>query len=93
VSGSGSIYTVSVSTGTGSGTLRLDLADDDSIVDQAGKPLGGIGAGNGDFNTGEVYAIVRAATDVFIAGTNIGSYTIRSIPTSDRITQVWMPAH
>lgn len=58
VSGSGSPYTVRVSTGTGSGTLRLDVADDDSIVSQVnGAPLGGSGAGNGSFTAGEVYAI------------------------------------
>ncbi len=53
VSGSGTTYTVSVDTGTGSGTIRLDLVDDDSIQDSAGTPLGGAGAGNGNFTSGE----------------------------------------
>ena len=30
------------------GTIRLSLVDDDSIVDDIGNPLGGVGAGNGD---------------------------------------------
>jgi hypothetical protein len=57
VSGSGSVYTVTVNTGTGSGTLRLDVSDDDSIVDMAGNPLGGTGAGNGNFTGGETYEV------------------------------------
>ena len=56
VSGSGDTYTVTVNTGNGDGTLGLDLTDDDSILDAASNPLGGAGAGNGDF-TGEVYTV------------------------------------
>lgn len=61
VSGAGTTYTVSVSTGSGSGTLRLDLADNDSIADGSGNQLGGSGAGNGSFATGETYAIDKSA--------------------------------
>ena len=57
VSGSGATRTVTVNTGTGNGTIRLDVTDNDSIVDGAGNPLGGVGAGNGDFTTGEVYTV------------------------------------
>jgi len=57
VSGSGSVYSVSVSTGTGVGTIRLDVIDDDTIVDVAANALGGAGTGNGAFTTGEVYQI------------------------------------
>ena len=53
-------YTVTVNTGTGDGTLRLDLVDDDSILDQVDNPLGGAGAGNGNFTTGETYTIDRS---------------------------------
>jgi len=60
VDGSGGSYTVSVNTGNGSGTLRLDVLDDDSILDAAGQPLGGIGVGNGNFATGETYTINKA---------------------------------
>ncbi|MCC6796743.1 MAG: hypothetical protein IT366_16615 [Candidatus Hydrogenedentes bacterium] len=56
---SGTVYTVAVNTGSGSGTLRLDLADDDSIDDSAGNPLGGTGAGNGSFTSGQQYTVDR----------------------------------
>jgi len=57
VSGSGAVYTVTVNTGTGSGTLRLDVVDDDSIQDGSNNPLGGAGAGNGNFTGGQVYEV------------------------------------
>lgn len=54
--GPASAYTVTAGTGTGDGTLGLNLSDDDSIVSSGGIPLGGTGAGNGNF-TGQVYEI------------------------------------
>ena len=57
VTGSGAEYFVIVNTGTKSGTLRLDLIDNDSITDLESNPLGGVGLGNGDFKNGEVYTI------------------------------------
>ena len=73
VTGSGTTYTVSVNTGTGSGTIRLDVTDNDSIINGSSTPLGGAGAGNGNFTTGETYtidktppvvqSIVRASTN------------------------------
>ena len=67
VTGSGTTYTVTISTGTGSGTVGLNLVDDDSIIDAVGNPLGGAGAGNGNF-TGEIYTVNRApATHVVIS--------------------------
>lgn len=59
VSGSGRVYRVAVSTGSGSGTLALELIDDDSILDASSEPLGGVGAGNGDFAAGETYLVDR----------------------------------
>jgi hypothetical protein len=56
---SGSTFTIGVNTGFGSGTIRLDLADNDSIIDSAGNPLGGAGAGNGSFITGDLYTIEK----------------------------------
>lgn len=56
VSGSGTTWTVTANTGSGGGTLGLDLIDNDSIV-SGSTPLGGSGAGNGDF-TGQVYTVV-----------------------------------
>ena len=61
ITGLDSSYTVTVNTGTGDGTLRLDLLDNDSIIDQGNMPLGGIGAGNGSFTTGEDYTLSRSA--------------------------------
>ncbi|MCL4218376.1 MAG: hypothetical protein KJ052_15420, partial [Candidatus Hydrogenedentes bacterium] len=55
VSGSGAVYTVTIDTGTGNGTIRLDVIDDDTILDGVGNPLGGPGVGNGGFTAGEVY--------------------------------------
>jgi hypothetical protein len=60
VSGSGNMYNVSVSTGNGDGTLRLEILDNDSIIDSSGYPLGGPGIGNGNFITGEEYSLNRA---------------------------------
>jgi hypothetical protein len=57
-------YIVRVNAGTGNGTIRLDIVDDDSITDAAGNPLGGIGAGNGDFTAGETYLINKSITKV-----------------------------
>ncbi|MBI3898106.1 MAG: hypothetical protein HY308_07400 [Gammaproteobacteria bacterium] len=61
VSGSGTTYTVTAGTGTDDGTLGLNLVDDDSIVDAVGNPVGGTGAGNGNF-TGQVYTITRISS-------------------------------
>jgi hypothetical protein len=59
VTGSGTAYTVTVNHGNGSGTLRLDVIDNDSISGPAsGRPLGGAGLVNGDFTTGQVYTVV-----------------------------------
>ena len=57
LSGSANTYTITVAAGSGNGTLRLDLIDNDSILDSANQPLGGAGAGNGNFTTGEMYTI------------------------------------
>jgi len=66
VAGGPQVYTVSVNTGTGDGTIRLDVVDDDSIVDGASNPLGGPGAGNGNFTAGETYTIEKTAPIVTI---------------------------
>jgi hypothetical protein len=64
VTGSGTTWTVTVSTGTGDGTLRLDLVDNDTIVDGVGNQLGGSGAGNGNFTAGQVYTVDKTAPSV-----------------------------
>ena len=71
---SGTTYTVGVNTGSGNGTIKLNVIDDDSIIDASGQPLGGTGAGNGSFNTGEVYTINKSITDaVNVAFKSIGA--------------------
>ena len=69
VTGAGASYTVTVNTGTGDGTLRLDVVDDDSIADGASLPLGGVGAGNGDYTSGQSYTIDRTGPTVSISST------------------------
>ncbi len=51
------VYTVTVNTCTGNGTIRLDVVDDDTILDAALNPLGGVGAGNGSYASGETYDV------------------------------------
>lgn len=58
------IYTVTVNTGAGNGTIRLNLMDDDSIINSERVPLGGSGTANGDFSTGEEYTINKSITNV-----------------------------
>ncbi len=63
VSGGGDTYTVTVTVGANTGgTLGLNLMDDDSILDGASTPLGGLGLNNGDFTTGEIYTIPEILT-------------------------------
>ncbi len=73
VSGSGNTYTVSVNTGSGDGTLRLDLTDNDSILNSLSLPLGGTGAANGNFLNGETYTVDKTApaiTSILLANTS-----------------------
>ena len=60
-------YTVTVDTGMGDGTLRLNVIDDDSIqsTDALVLPLGGAGAGNGNFTSGDVYLVNK--TNAFVS--------------------------
>jgi photosystem II stability/assembly factor-like uncharacterized protein len=60
VSGSGATYLVTVNTGSGNGTIRLDVVDNNTIIDSANDPLGGIGSGNGNYKSGEIYTINKS---------------------------------
>jgi oligopeptide transport system substrate-binding protein len=62
INGSGTNYTVMVNTGSGNGTLRLDVIDDNTIVDTAGNQLGGNANGDGNFVSGEIYTILKTPT-------------------------------
>lgn len=59
------VWQVLVDTHTGSGTVRLDLVDNDSIISTSGAKLGGAGLLNGDYKSGEVYTIVQQPPKVF----------------------------
>jgi MSHA biogenesis protein MshQ len=62
VRGSGRDWTVTANTGSGSGTLGLDLIDNDSITSTSYSiPLGCQGRGNGDFS-GHVYTVTGGAS-------------------------------
>src|SRR5258706_2633167 len=61
VSGSDTTYTVTVNTGFGNGTVRLDVVDNNTIIDAARNPLGGVNVGDGDFINGEIYTVAKPA--------------------------------
>ncbi len=63
VSGSGDTYTVMVGTGTGSGTIRLDVVDDNSILDESSNALSGSGKTDGSYDKGEAYTIDKHDAD------------------------------
>ncbi|PWB76572.1 MAG: hypothetical protein C3F07_03520, partial [Anaerolineales bacterium] len=62
VNGSGKTYTVTANTGGGNGTIRLDVIDDNTIINQASNPLGGNALGDGNFNLGETYTVTKVTT-------------------------------
>ena len=75
VAGSGTTYTVTINTGTGDGIIILNLTDNDSIINSSGTPLGGVGAGNGDYN-GPYYVIDKTPPTVLSSGPS----TVATIP-------------
>jgi hypothetical protein len=90
VSGTGAAYSVTVNTGTpasAGSTLRLDVVDDDTITDAGGDLLGGSGAGNGNFNSGEVYTV-----DPIFARVNDASVSEPSSGTSPMLFTVTLSA-
>ncbi len=78
VTGSGSTWQLTANTGNTTGTLGLNLVDDDTIRSGSTR-LGGVGNGNGNF-TGEVYIVALAcATGPIISGTpkmEVGALTL-----------------
>ena len=92
VSGSDATYTVSVSTGSGDGTIRLDVLDDDSIIDAASNPL------NGGFTGGETYNVDKNAAPTSISldissvagnmpvGTLVGTFSSTDVDSGDTFT-------
>ena len=57
ISGSGSVYTVTINTGSGNGTIRLDVPSSATITDLAGNPLAGL-----SYTGGETYTIAKVFT-------------------------------
>jgi len=82
LSGSGSKYRVTVNTGSGNGTIRLDVLDNDTILDGFGTPLGGTGSGNGSFTNGQVYDVIKSAT--FNSQNTRDGWTLESSETSNK---------
>jgi hypothetical protein len=84
VSGSGNTYTVTVNTGSGStGSIHLNVVDDDSIQDSSGNLLGGSGAGNGSYTTGPTYQITTIPTPLQPKGKTLNplpAYTWSVVP-------------
>jgi hypothetical protein len=84
----GRTYLVAVNTGSGDGTLRLDVLDDDSILDSVGRPLGGDGAGNGNFAGGEVYTVSKPTfttlVETFASSSSNDGWVLESAEDSDK---------
>jgi hypothetical protein len=62
------IYEVTVAGLTTTGSMRLDVVDDDSIMDAATNPLGGGLAGNGDYVDGVVKSYAIAPSELGLGG-------------------------
>ncbi len=75
VSGTGNqrIVTLTTQAATGAGTIVLNIVDDDTIIDAATNPLGGTGAGNGNFTTNDQYHV--AWPSLTITKTHTGNFT------------------
>lgn len=91
VSGSGMVYQVSVNTGHGNGNIRLNFLDNDSIQDAAGNLLGGIGIGNGNYLSGEVYTVrnTRISSIALVGANPTSALTLRfTLTFSENVTGV-----
>ncbi len=89
VSGSDNVFIISVDTGSQDGDISLNVRDDDSIVDAAGNPLGGIGLDNGNFTSGEIYTVIKStpiniATAIFISNKTNDGWAIESSENSNK---------
>jgi RHS repeat-associated protein len=81
VAGGGATYTVTVNGISGSGTLGLNLMDDDSVVDLSGNPLSGIGTtgpADGSF-TGGTYTIDTTAPTASITRSGMSPTNANSL--------------
>jgi hypothetical protein len=78
------VWQVHIRSGVGSGTLKVNLIDNDTILSSGGAKLGGVGTGNGSFTNGEVYNVVQPPPE--IQGINIDDGTAQR--SSIRLLQV-----
>jgi len=62
VTGSGISYVVTATVASGYGDLRLDLIDDNSILDGTSNTLGGASIGDGNYVSGENYTRIATLT-------------------------------
>jgi len=72
VSGSGSVYTVSVNTGAGNGKLRLDVMNNNSIKDAANNPLAAA------FNSGDMYQVLKGVATVGVFRPSNGALYLKN---------------
>jgi predicted outer membrane repeat protein len=82
VNGSDADYTVTVNTGSVGqvdGTIRLNVVDNDSILDAVGNPLGGSGAGNGGFTATDFYTIAAQVAKPILLFPPRNNYTTGDI--------------
>lgn len=87
ISGGSRIYTVTVDTGEDdyNGTLRLDMVDNDSVVDTGSTPLGGAGEGNGNFTAGQAYTVVKnPSQEIFRSVASKDGWVLESSETSGK---------
>ncbi|MBI5825075.1 MAG: M4 family metallopeptidase [Chloroflexi bacterium] len=77
VSGTGSSYTVTVSTGTGNGTIRLDVPVSATITDLSSNPLSGL-----PFTSGETYDIEKTIITTFKSTGAQDGFILESTETS-----------
>jgi len=70
--------------------VRLDLNDNDSIKNASNIPLGGAGAGNGDFTAGDFYTVTNEEIDVTSPQDNLeivnGSFPGNPPPANEAVT-------
>jgi secreted trypsin-like serine protease len=85
VTGTGNTRTVTVTTGSGNGFLRLNVVDNDSIVDTNFTPLGGVNSGNGNFTTGAEYVMAKITTiAIYYSTDTYDGWVLESSETSNK---------
>jgi hypothetical protein len=78
VSGSGSIYTVTVNTGSGNGTIRLDIPDTATIFDSSNNPFIDF-----PYMEGEEYAILKTTSATLKSSAANDGWILESSETSN----------